>query len=912
MPTLDELKKFKTRIDQLGNEPEILASRGEKIADLEDIAPPAVTEAQTAETPTDEADSDIEDMDTLLSSYTDDLGELDKTDSFEDFDKPDDEEKPDEELAEEPPVVDESQEKTSPVSSIQSYSLDIEESPEDSQQFSLEDFGDEFSSIDEDKSVDEVISQDDIALPKDDFSDSGDEDSSFSLEEDEFQRLQNAINNFPQNLKLVIESFLGDDRWEVDTVKEFIDAILKGESLKSLVHRYYSITKRRIILPRRYKKQSGEFFEKRRALYIYQLFNKHWPLLQKTLLVVGAVWIMGLSLFTWVYRPLVAEILYTRGLDSIAMDEKAAAVDSFNDAWNGWPLFTSSDDDIGESPIVVKGWKNKNRWLDYARAFRKRKYWDEAADFYSGYLAVKPDAIDERIEFGRFLYDVLGKHESAIQVLESSSKLFQRHPELILAAGDVYLDWADTDPSRYENARLNYARALERARKNERAILSMMRYHLRLKNRKEVYTLLPIFNDEVPGDSSEPELAGEVFSSLAEFHLEEENMDEAHRFITLAEHADPAAPEPFYVSALYWRLQGNEQAELSSLQQTLINLDRMESLKHNHIKMQVLTLGGIGILYSEQASRLSPDSRDAGEVRSMALDNLNRAVNLYSDAHSRKILAASPEYGSIFLGFGNFLYQTNKGESEFSLETNQESLRIPDDSMSNLWLAEHYYNRAEELYDRGNGSSNLPDRALYRRAYVRHLLGMDGAVADFHRISRRRPDDYNSRLALAAVLLDSGDYEASRIQYQRSIELLDEELNSSMGILDFENKSAHRELFIRYVAAWNNLGVSQARSAAGRGGRNDDYAAALSAFTTASEFLDRVTIDQTALNSRGVTGLRDDNSRRIVERIDGLNFLKEKATLPHHNRLILLGKNETSFEETDYLAYSGIPSDFGS
>ncbi len=906
MPTLDVLKKFKTQIDQLGNEPEILASRGERIADLEDIAPPAVTEAPTAETSTDETDSDIEDMDTLLSSYTDDLAEFDKTDTFEDFDKPD------EGLAEEPPVIDNAQKKTSLVSSIQSYSLDIEESSADNVPFSLEDFGDEFSSIDEDISFDEVISKDDITLPMDDSFDSSSEESSFSLEEDEFQRLQNAISNFPQNLKLVIESFLGDDRWEVDTVKEFIDAILKGESLKALVHRYYIITKRKIILPRRYKKQSGEFFEKRHALYIYQLFNKHWPLLQKTLLVVGTVWIMGLSLFTWVYRPLMAEILYTRGLNSIAMDEKTMAVESFNDAWNGWPLFPSSDDDIRESPIVVKGWKNKNRWLDYARAFRKRKYWDEATDFYSGYLAVKPDAVDERIEFVRFLYNVLGKYESAIQVLETSSKLFQRHPELILSAGDVYLDWADTDPSKYENARLNYARALERSRKNERAILSMMRYHLKLKNRKEVYTLLPIFNDEVPGDSSEPELAARVFSNLAEFHLEEENMDEAYRFITLAEHADPTAPEPFYTNALYWQLQGNEQAELSSLQQTLINLDGMESLKRSHLEMQVLTLGRVGILYSEQASRLNPDSKDAGEVRGMALDNLNKAVNLYNDAHSRKILAASPEYGSIFLGFGDFLYQTNKGESKFSLETNQESSRISDDSISNLWLAERYYNQAEELYDRGNGSSNLPDRALYRRAYVRHLLGMDGAVVDFHRISRRRPDDYNSRLALGAVLLESGDYEASRIQYQRSIELLDEELNSSMGILDFENRSVHRELFIRYVAAWNNLGVSRARSAAGRGGRNDDYAAALSAFTTASDFLDRVTTDQTALNSRGVTSLRDDNSRRIVERIDGLNFLKEKATLPHHNRLILLGKYETNFEETDYLAYSGIPSDLGS
>ena len=592
----------------------------------------------------------------------------------------------------------------------------------------------------------------------------------------------------------------------------------------------------------------------------------------------------------WAYRPFKAEILYEKGLNYIAMDEIAAAVDTFNMAWYGWPLFTSSNANLSAAPIVVKGWKNDKRWLDYARAFRKRKYWDEVERFYSGYLLANPKSINERIEYGQFLYNVLGKHESALQVFEVSPELIWQHPNLLLAIGDAYLAWAKKDPSKYENARLNYAKALERTRNNGQAMLSMMRYHLTLKNRKEIKLLLPFFSNEVPDNSSTSELAAEVFSGLAEFHLEENNMKEAFRFIALAESANPEAPEPFFVNAQYWRIQGNEQAELSSLQRTLINIDGIESLKSHHMKMRILSLSGIGTLYSNFASRLIPESSEATEVQHLALESFNKAVSLYDDALSRNLLVVSPEYGRIFQGFGDFLYQTNTHKSEFVLRKDRKSLQLSDNHIKNLWLAEQYYNQAEELFGRKNGLSNLPDKALYRRAYVRYLLGIDGAVIDFHRISRRHPDNYNSRLALATTLLQSGDHEASRIQYQRSIELMDKELRLSGNVLDLKNKGAHQELFIRYVAAWNNLGVSRARSAERGGGISDDYAAALSAFTTASEFLDKVRMDQDALVSRGVTGLRNDDDRRIVERVGSLNLLKEKSTFPHHNRLVLLGK----------------------
>ena len=205
---------------------------------------------------------DIDDTDSLLSAYTNDLENLDEADTNDVISQED----PSSSV---PPSS--SLETEEIPEDYQSFSIDdFEDEPlesdevifhddsEDSQSFSINDFGDELSSFDEEKSIEDLINLNNLALPDDDFSD--EEDSSFSLEEDEFIRLQETINSFPQNLRLIIEQFLSDDRWKSETIKDFVDAILVGESPKALVKRYYNITKRRIILPRRYKNFSGEFF----------------------------------------------------------------------------------------------------------------------------------------------------------------------------------------------------------------------------------------------------------------------------------------------------------------------------------------------------------------------------------------------------------------------------------------------------------------------------------------------------------------------------------------------------------------------------------------------------------------------------------------------------------------------------
>ncbi len=783
---------------------------------------------------------------------------------------------------------------------------DIRDVDDDSQQFSMDDFGDQYNFTETDEAYSNNLDVDLEQLEQSLDEAVEGETKPFSIEEEDFFAIRQTLAALPRNLKIAIEELLADDRRNPEDLKPLIDALITGESPKSLVNRFSTLTKRKIELPKSYEKRSGQALEDRKASLIYKLVREGWPVIRVILLVISIGWMLGAAVFSWVYRPLKANSLYIKGLEAIAVDDIEAAEMYFHDAWDGWPLFYSDDENshrIADSPIVVKGWKRNDQWLEYAAALRRRKHWDAAEQFYEGYLRVKPDSKEVRLEYSRFLSSVLGKYQEALTLLEEAPVrgVMKWDRDYTLATGDVLLDWAEDDPTKYEKAREHYAKVLEISRNDERAFLSMMRYHLRLNDGQKIEEFLPIFDDEVPGRTDVPELAAEVYAGLGKYHLARADMKEARRFINLSLAADPQSPEPPFVDAEYWRLVGDKQRELAAYRRTLVNLEGHESMSRKNLKIRILTLGGMG--------RIQAANGDF----SVAVSSYNKAIDLFEDARTRNQLGSDPAYGRLYLELGNLKYQGLRPGGDLPLtlvpmnETLTEGMR-GEDRESELDLAELNYDKAENLYDRGSSGFGLPSKTLYRRAYVRYLLNKDDALLDFHRVARQKPEDYEVRIALATVLLSHGDYEASRSQYARAIELLDEELKNTGGTLKPFERQSHADLLIRYIISWNNLGVGRARSAA-RGGGEDDYAAALSAFTMASEYFDEVYNDMTDLNNRGVTGLRDDEDRRIISEEDGYRLYKETATYPYLNRLRLLGLDSAVDGEDAYLMYPDIPSD---
>ncbi len=779
---------------------------------------------------------------------------------------------------------------------------DIREVEEESSQFSMDDFGDQYNFTEGESGIAETLGEDLNELEQSLDEAPEDEEKPFGLEDEDLSDILATLSTLPRNLKIAIEELLADEKQEPEKLKPLIEGLINGNSPKALAGQYKAITKRTIELPRSYKKQSGKALEKKRAALFSQLSREGWPVLRLILVVITVVWVVSAVSFMWVYRPLKAASLYRRGLEYAMADNAGAARELFFDAWYGWPLFPANTN----APVVVKGWEEKRQWLDYARAFRQRKHWDDAVEFYSGYLEIRPEAKNVRLEYVKFLSAVLARYEEAVQVLreapQNSRKAVDR--DYTLAAGDVYFRWAEDDPAKYEDARYHYAKVLETSRNDERAMLSMMRYHLRLQNHEEVQLLLPVFAREVPGKTREPELAAEVFAELGEWFLKRGNTEEARRFINLALAAFPSVAYPHYVNALYFRLTGTHpEAEMEAYTRTLVALDNMESMDRRDLQMRILSLGGMGRLQFRQYLQ-GRASSGVSEGRVRAMKFYEKAISLYEDAKSRKLLGAAPQYGALYRAMGDILFlgADNSGDLVFTLADKPELLAPGSERRQELLQAEGYYTRA--------GETGLTDQALYRRGYIRYLLGRDGVLVDFYRVARQQPRNYDAQLALAMVLLDNGDYEAAQNRYARALELLDGELIKTGGILDTEERPGHGELLLRYIVAWNNLGVGRALSAA-RGGGRGDYGEALSAFTMASEYQDMVNASVNGLMERGAPALRDSDLTRIREdlkMVDRMDY-REKLTYPYRNRLRVLGLEKAPGGEQRYLIYRDIPSD---
>lgn len=764
----------------------------------------------------------------------------------------------------------------------------------DEPEYSLGDFGDNYDFPGEKNGRGEAA--DTIsAKPRPEGADVRDEEGPFPLREEHYTAVQQTLAGLPRNLKLAIEEALADERIAPKALEPLIDALIQGVGPQLLVKRLWKITKRKIALPRGYEKLSGRLLLRKKTSLSYRLGKKGWSIIRMVFLIIAITWMFGAAVFMWIYRPLMAEHIYDMGLEAINSDNVNSAITHFYDAWYGWPLFAHDGTDrIVDSQIVVKGWKNKQKWLDYIAAFRARKYWGAAESFYAEYLKFKPDDEKVRLQYAEYLSGVMGRHEEAITVLEEAPKTGGKRwdREYTLAAGDIYLDWAQDDPTKYEEARFRYAKALETSRNDERAYLSMMNYHLRLSNEEEIALLLPVFEKEVPGKTDAPKLAATVYADLAEYFLARGNNRDSKRFIELARTADPLAPEPSFISAMYWRLVGDEEGEYQAYKTTLANLNARESSSQNDLRMRILTLGGVGRIQSAN-----------GKFQA-AMGSYDRALSLFEDARARNQLGASPEYGQLYLEGGKIIYRGFGSSSDLIFSLNPETLVEGSDRYAELAQAERYFNMAEEIFGSGAGGG-LPPEVLYKRSYIRYVLGLGGALADFYEVARYEPANYEARLALATALLVNGDFETSRNQYLRTLELLNAESREFEGISNPAEQQKYAELLIRYVFAWNNLGVSRARSAS-RGGGDADYADALSAFTMASTYLDEVESGMHALNARGLTGVRGSEQERIASVEDGYRLLLDKTTYPHVNRLRLLGIGE--FEADDYLFYPDIPS----
>jgi tetratricopeptide (TPR) repeat protein len=163
-----------------------------------------------------------------------------------------------------------------------------------------------------------------------------------------------------------------------------------------------------------------------------------------------------------------------------------------------------------------------------------------------------------------------------------------------------------------------------------------------------------------------------------------------------------------------------------------------------------------------------------------AEENLVKAINLYQDALSRRLLPRSPEFGRLYADLGDLEYFIKEGDMQNALD---------------------YYSRGEQ-----NGWA--PPEIQYRMGAAHYQLRQWGSALDrFFTAYREMPPNRRILYALGNVSYMRGNYFAAQGYYDRLLEILEADRDRLPQIMSTDDEK-QLELAERLMVVQNNLGVT--------------------------------------------------------------------------------------------------------
>lgn len=774
----------------------------------------------------------LEDLGELgdISEGLEDLGELDSTDNLESM--PDVEsrvEELEESVAEEEESLD--LEDDFGLNELSEDFLEDLSDGEDAQAFSLNDFGDEYNLGDDSFFSNEVgvdlgdleqgIAAEEIV------------EELFELTEDELEELYKRLFQLPANLKLAIEIYLANPETSIDKTNKVVDALLNNDSVRSLASMVGKLTKKKITIPKGYEKQDLEQLEREKAGLAYFSKNEVFPKLKIGLIAFFGVWLVAVLSYNFLYRPLKAKSLYKTGYEYIFNDQYDQANYYFEEAFFGWKL----------SWINVKGWPDKDWFYEYAHAYRERRQFDEAELKYKQLLEAYPDQLEGRLEYARMLSAQQARYQDAEIVLkegslsemmkarkgeiEYSSIAIKEITEIkdydqILLLADNYFSWSDEDPDKLEDARFTYATLRERFGGMDEINFRFASLWLKTDNEPYIEAFFETYKDE-DKIKIDDRYRVEVLSEIASWLLDNGRSTEAKDLLLRLEKVDDTVPDLHYQLARFFRITLNEELEKEALRNTFIYLRDVDVLNKKYIFMEI------------DAHKRYGEWHIRWEDFDKAQSEFDAAIDFYERKRERNLIGTSPIIGELYARMGDLNY--------FEFLDYDSALR--------------YYNEAEKnLY--------IVPEIRYRRGYLyyHYFEDYDKALYEFYQADKSLPNNSNIMIALANSMMKRKDYFSALSYYEKLVTMVSDDLLSIDNFMP-DDRAEHKSLLIDLIIAYNNKGVAQYHVGQ-RSPRADLSSKALSQFTQASTYYDRLTRDPETLVRIPINDISYDNRMLIL------------------------------------------------
>ena len=691
-------------------------------------------------------------------------------------------------------------------------------------EFSLGDFGAEFGVLEEagpsDEDLNPAINIPDIAAATPGPTNApGD----FQLSEQEFTALKSTLASLPLNLKLAVEQVVGEAKGTTEQVEKLVRMLVAGKGASDVATYVGKVTGKQIKIPRGYEKQTGMDFEQERDSFAYQFRENVWPVLRLVAIALILLTGLGIAGYNFVYRPLLARSLYADGLEYIENDQYTLGNETFSRAWEVWPrtrwYYEYAEAFIAERQYTLA--REKYEELLFGRTDEEQEAANAAlaAGQYEAILRVREPEKQGILDYAALESDILGNYPRAEQLLQLILVEDVTDYDARLALGDNYLNWSDEDPSRFEDARLAYARLMERYGQTDELLFRMLRYFIRTDNLEQALVLRDVFQND-PGAEIEPV----IYTELAGYLIDQNQLSEVEDVLFRVLDIDNTLPEVHYELARYYR-------EIQALGEEELALDTARTLL---TRTEPFTPRRRGMLI-DTWTRIGENEYRVGAYLD-AQEAYTEAISLFEEGLRRRVLTPQPVYARAYSRLGDVFYYIGR---EF------------EDALVQYDSAEQY----------GYDTSDQD----YRQGFVHYRLDeVEDALTEFREAERDPAAVTNALLwAMANTHYRRQNYFASQAFYDELLDRVELQRDRIRTLL-LDEDPTHQSIIEYLYKGYNNVGVALYRLSEQNPQDARLYSDSLVALTRSTELAENYQRDPDTLSRNEAVDLAFLNQREAL------------------------------------------------
>lgn len=607
------------------------------------------------------------------------------------------------------------------------------------------------------------------------------------ISEADFEFFLETLATYPLNLRMAVEEYLSLETGSDIHKMELVHSVIGQTPIRKIAHTLETALDRSIQIPKDYERKTLAEYEREKASLRYIFFNRILPaMVLFTITAVLAACTVYLS-YQFIYRPLAAESLYKRGYAHIEDGRYTQSLVLFDEA--------------------VRMWNKKHWYFTYAHGYIEKKQYITAELMYTRILDRFRNDKQAGLEYAEMLRTDLRNYTKAVEILKRRLlDYFVNDQDGLMLLGDTYLDWAEEDPSKYEEARKTYAILIELYGSKDPYLARMMRYFIRTDNLAQVLPLKKHFMEKKAklGAPDLVELSGYLVDKRytpapGESEYLRDQIEDVRTLLTRAVKADETSPEAHYNMGRF--LIYNYQNELagSALSESLLRFDYVTSMSPKRVLTQIDAHRLLGELLAENKEFLK------------AQNMYTRGITLYEEKKANRAVRQDSRVGKLYANYADIDYFIS-GDLDSALR--------------------NYIKATLELNDTSSVRYRIANIKYQKKDY-------EGALPVFMQIQSEISGDKNLLFSFANTLYRRGDYYAAQGYYERLMEILDAE-RLRKGVVFPQVRTDHQVFVQNYLRASNNLGVALNRLAS-RTGDSQKNARALALFAESTRAWDALT-----------------------------------------------------------------------